>query len=1057
MSTIFVLVLMLSVLQFDSSMLSVKAEVTDVGVSFSVPSGFYDEEFSLEMTAGEGADIYYTIDGSIPNNKSAKYDGVIEISDASANENVYSARTDTSVGYQMNDSGTGTIASYVVPDFKVDKCTVIRAVAQYSDGSYSEVNTATYFVQSHEWNSTKKVNVLSIVTDPDNLFDYDTGIYVLGKKYDDDPGNLPYWWWKNGNFRNKGIEWERKATLQFFDSNGDVQLIQDSGIRIHGGGTRGFAQKSFNLYARKEYDGNKKFQYNFFGNDYYPSKLTLSQGGDDVVCKSADYIVNVLSQDETNFSTMDMIPYALFLDGEYWGVYYLTEKYDDKYIEYHYDVDKDNVIMVKKGEIEEGEDTDISLWNDMKTYISNTDMSVEKNYQKASDMIDINSFIDYYATEMYIGRYNDWPESNYAAWRVKNVEQSKYGDGKWRWMLFDVNSGEMDNAQQDSISYVVSKDPVFASLLKNEDFQRKLVNKLMDIGNETYDNEKINNLINDMSQRMLPSLKETCRRFYGNEKESEISNTYVSRKNFFDNRKGYVISSCINNVDIAQEVASVSISVNDTVGGKVKVNSVYPTLDNEGKWTGEYFKDNAITLTAINKSGYVFVGWKGDVSSKEKTITCDLYNSNTSIEAIFVKDEELNGVPYIDMGEEGYTYLSSIPHVVINQVYGGGKKEAYSDYSFIELYNPTDKDVDLSTWSLLYKSSMDDIDYANAWQKVQLEGVIKSHTSYLIRCGSIKNPLENHISIKNYDFSWNQRINNKGFSLVLKADTNEVVADAQMFDNENKVPLISNYVDMVAVSGNEGLDTQAAPCYERNVSEVQSKKKTIRRVCFRDTDDNSVEGDFEVVDYSLLIPEYVKWISPKSSVDGEWTYKEEDEPKFTVKFNTNGADEIPDAEFAYLSKITEPKSLEKEGYTFTGWYIDEECTQPYDFNTYPTGDLTIFAGWSTNAYTISFDTNGGNELESLVVASDATIPELPNSTKDGYIFGGWYIDEDCTQRYDYVKMPAKNLLLFAKWEVSKYTVTFKNGDEVVKTETVEYGKCVTAPAVLIKEGYVFEG
>ena len=101
---------------------------------FSVESGFYENEFDLTISGPEGWDIYYTTDSSTPTPNSLKYDGAIHIGDASQNENVYSMIDDISLGYKKQEvtdiiGETPNTVWYQIPDYKVDKCTVIRAIA----------------------------------------------------------------------------------------------------------------------------------------------------------------------------------------------------------------------------------------------------------------------------------------------------------------------------------------------------------------------------------------------------------------------------------------------------------------------------------------------------------------------------------------------------------------------------------------------------------------------------------------------------------------------------------------------------------------------------------------------------------------------------------------------------------------------------------------------------------------------------------------------------------------------------------------------------------------
>jgi len=148
------------------------------GMHFSAKSGFYKQGFSLTISADDGADIYYTLDGSIPTADSTKYTAPIEIKDASAEENRLSAHKDIAQPIAAADD--------FVPKSAVDKATVVRAVAIGKNGRQSPVVSNTYFVGfDDKADYYKKYKVVSLMTDEENLFDYEKGIYVTGKTYDD--------------------------------------------------------------------------------------------------------------------------------------------------------------------------------------------------------------------------------------------------------------------------------------------------------------------------------------------------------------------------------------------------------------------------------------------------------------------------------------------------------------------------------------------------------------------------------------------------------------------------------------------------------------------------------------------------------------------------------------------------------------------------------------------------------------------------------------------------------------------------------------------------------
>ena len=113
--------------------------------------------------------------------------------------------------------------------------------------------------------------------------------------------------------------------------------------------------------------------------------------------------------------------------------------------------------------------------------------------------------------------------------------------------------------------------------------------------------------------------------------------------------------------------------------------------------------------------------------------------------------------------------------------------------------------------------------------------------------------------------------------------------------------------------------------------------------------------------------------------------------------------------------VKEPDTPTREGYTFAGWYTDTDCTNEYDFAIGVTADITLYAKWTVNTYTVTFETNGGSAVDSQTIVDNgtATIPTAP--TKDGYVFAGWYTDTACTGEYDFSGVVTKNITLYAKW------------------------------------------
>ena len=140
---------------------------------FSKESGFYSSDFSLSIVADSGSKIYYTTDGSVPTTASTLFTGSLNIRNRTNDENVVSAYPN--ITFNGNNA----------PTEQVTKGTVVKAIAVDSTGKASDVVTKTYFVGIDQASQYNSLPIISISMDNEDLFDYDKGIYVTGKCYDD--------------------------------------------------------------------------------------------------------------------------------------------------------------------------------------------------------------------------------------------------------------------------------------------------------------------------------------------------------------------------------------------------------------------------------------------------------------------------------------------------------------------------------------------------------------------------------------------------------------------------------------------------------------------------------------------------------------------------------------------------------------------------------------------------------------------------------------------------------------------------------------------------------
>ncbi|MDO5559369.1 MAG: CotH kinase family protein [Oscillospiraceae bacterium] len=639
---------------------------------FSADSGFYGADFSLTLSAASGDTIYYTTDGSDPTGSSTAqiYTQAITVSDRTNQPNVYSKYAENMNSAQSVCLGIG----YKQPPYNVDKAFVVRAAAKNSNGTFSAVSDATYFVTTQNLSQYKDLTVVSLVTDPDNLFDPAAGIYVTGNQYIDWKNSSSYnpnksvWDTDNvTNYFSKGRDWEREANITVF-KNGELAAGQNMGIRIKGASTRNAAQKSFNLYARSEY-GASKLNYPLIDNNYSLDGNLIEKY--DTVClrsvsdevRLRDGFAQKLLSDREHITTQDMQQCVVFLNGEYWGLYEMTEKLSDYFIESNYGIEKENVAMIKNGELEEGDQSEYDSFYDFVYTYSKKDLSDPVNYKAVCDFIDTDSLIEHFAAGLYLGTF-DWPNYNYGVWRNTGdeIQGNPYSDGRWKFISFDYDYtmgatykdfGGVEGYAYDSFRHMDNANTeaptnLFVSLLKNENFRNKFANVYCDYANEVLTSEKANAMAQTYNSNYTERLASTVVRwwgYFGGSKESNLSynrnlyqNTTLNNiRKFFSNRADYTLEDMKNYLGLQGSLQTITLKTSGN--GKIQINSACVDTSN-GSWSGKYYSDCPVTLTVIPDDGAEFSGWEGDITGSDKTVTMSLSQAMT-VQADFVEKTEV--------------------------------------------------------------------------------------------------------------------------------------------------------------------------------------------------------------------------------------------------------------------------------------------------------------------------------------------------------------------------------------------------------------------------------
>lgn len=572
-------------------------------IEFSMEAGFYAESsISVALTAPYGGEIYFTTDCSEPsaeNPNASLYSEPITVQDISGN------------------------------DGASDRVTVLKAVA-VKDGVPGKVFTNTYILNSSAGSFSgrfENLAVFSISTDDAFLFGPD-GIYT--------------------NYTAHGRETERAASIEFFETGGSREIAMQAGIRIYGGTSRGLAQKSLKITARKEYDEYGKFHYKLFpGNTDKNGKeiedydtVILRAGGNDSLLTGErstqlrDALVHTLAKQVENMSSQAARPVAVYLNGNYWGLYFLREDLDDDYVESHYGTPKENVAILAFGhengnwfyKLDAGTAADQKNYQEMLAYIASHNMQNEKYYQKACEMLDMDNFIKYMAINIYVNN-RDWPHNNVRMWRYTGTPdpQNSYTDGKWRYMLKDVDfswgryhaPGAPDNViatetahNQDVIGGGGSEiAAAFSSLLKNSSFKADFMNFMCDVMNTYYSLSTAQNQIAEFQSLVTHEMQYQMTCTWNGKKainmtvekwQEYINDTLIE----YVQKRPAQMKQLIKRTVSSKSNCSVIVKI-ENGGGKIILNTL--DISNWATYVAEYYQNTDVKLAIEPFAGHEII------------------------------------------------------------------------------------------------------------------------------------------------------------------------------------------------------------------------------------------------------------------------------------------------------------------------------------------------------------------------------------------------------------------------------------------------------------------
>jgi hypothetical protein len=440
--------------------------------------GSYEGVESLQVVLEGAGNIYYTTNCEEPTTGSKRYTGPITIT----------------------------------------KTTIFRVICQEEGKLPSQILDLSYIL-----NENNHLPVVSVVTKPGNLFSGKEGIYVAGSRYKE----------KIYNFK---LDWERQSTVSLFEKDG-TGFYANCGLKIHGDTSRFYPKKSFSVMFRAAY-GDSQLDYRLFGEEGLDSyeAFNLRSGGQDFYrTKMRDELISDLAMEYTDITAQKNRPVNLYLNGEYWGIYYIREKINEHFIAGNENVSPDTVTLT------EGNGGSSRQYQELINYATTHDLRKQEYYDYVCSQVDIQQYMDYLIAEIWIGNTDN-----------DNIRYYTYTGGKWRWILFDTDLS-MISSNFDSVAAHLNPAGTGASdwvhtklinaLLKNPEFKEAFIRRMAWQMNTIWTEEQVNAKIDEYVALIQPDMQRECTRWP--EHSYKLWETYVGYLRSFVSKRNERLTTFI--------------------------------------------------------------------------------------------------------------------------------------------------------------------------------------------------------------------------------------------------------------------------------------------------------------------------------------------------------------------------------------------------------------------------------------------------------------------------------------------------------------------------------
>ncbi|MGD0339553.1 MAG: lamin tail domain-containing protein [Bacteroidota bacterium] len=513
------------------------------------------------------------------------------------------------IRYTLNGSDPGEESPQYTSPIGITQTVIVKARSFRSGSMPSQITTKAFFHADHT------LAVLALMTDPKNLYDPVTGIYVNDKD---------------------GRGWERFGELEYF-KNGSLAFHIPAGLRIQGNtGPVDFGKKSFRAYFRNGY-GKDRLVYPLFpGNPVTSFAALVFRSGydDDIEPKNAygtlirDPLVSKLWQRIGGLTPQERF-IVLYLNDSYHGIYDLKESIDENYICDHTGYQDVDLIRTRWDSLETIHGDKVE-WYDMVDFFRTNSFTSDSKIAEAARFLDLENYTNLQALT-HATEYKSWAYG-VSAFREKSP------NALWRWTIWDADRSyaeinwngftEMYSPLADYLDTLITK-----KLLQNQTYKINFINRMADLLNTTFSPENIKAIIDSLAHSIEAEIpNEVVRWNYSVAKW----NANVDSLRTFSERRQSIVRQQIQNYFSLGGQANLTVEISGK--GRLVVNTI--KID-KFPWSGKYFRGIPITVTAIPDPGFQFLRWEGSSPQAGKNVTLNL-SGDTTLSVVFTQSGNAN-------------------------------------------------------------------------------------------------------------------------------------------------------------------------------------------------------------------------------------------------------------------------------------------------------------------------------------------------------------------------------------------------------------------------------